>query len=64
MAVLDRLVAVRAKLDEIARYTELVTRNSFTDDTLEELKGNAKSLCDEAKGELDLIKADIGNWGE
>lgn len=64
MAVLDRILVMREKLDEVARYTQLVTTNSFTPETLDELKANAKSLCDEAKGELDFIKADIANWSQ
>lgn len=62
MAIEDRISQVQALLGRLRRYTQLVISDGFTEETLDELKGNAKSICDEAKAEIDLIKIDIGNW--
>ncbi len=62
MAVIDRAAIIRQKLEGLERYAQLVTSNSFTEETLDELKTNAQSLCDEVKAEADLIKTDIGEW--
>jgi len=62
MAVEDRIAVVQALLDGIKRYARLVQGNSFTEDTLSELKGNAKDVCNEAKSEIDSTKTDIDNW--
>jgi len=63
MAVEDRLRTLREKVDEIQRYARLVISNTFSPETLTELKGHAKDFCDEAKAELDLIKNDIDELG-
>lgn len=63
MAVEDRLGKVHEQIEGIRRYARLIVSNSFTPDTLTELKGNAKDLCDSAKAELDLVKNDIDELG-
>jgi len=63
MALEDRLGTVYQQIEGIRRYARLIISNSFTPDTLAELKGNAKDLSDSAKAELDLIKNDIDELG-
>jgi len=62
MAVIDRAAIIRQKLEGLERYARLVISNTFTSETLTELKGNAKDLCDEVKDEADLVKLDIDEW--
>jgi len=59
MAVEDRLGTVAQQLEGTRRYIRLIIGNTFSPDTLTELKANAKDLCDAARAELDLIKDDI-----
>ena len=63
MAVEDRLGTVHQHTEGIRRYARLIISNTFTPETLAELKGNAKDLCDNAKAELDLIKNEIDELG-
>lgn len=63
MAVEDRLGTVQQRIEGIRRYARLIISNSFTTETLAELKGNAKDLCDDTKAEVDLIKNDIDELG-
>jgi len=59
MSVEDRLGIVQQQIERTRRYVRLVIGNTFSPDTLDELKNNAKDLCDDAKAELDLVKNEI-----
>lgn len=52
MAVEDRLAQVQTHLESLRRYARLVIADGFTPATLDELKTNAKSICDAIKAEI------------
>ena len=62
MAVEDRISQVQNLLERLRRYTRLVISDGFTDETLAELRNNAKSICNDIKAEIGLIKTDIDGW--
>jgi len=62
VAVEDRLAQVQTHLESLRRYARLVIADGFTPATLDELKTNAKSICDAIKAEINLIKTDIDGW--
>ena len=62
MAIEDRVERVKVLLDRIRVYNTLVHQNDFKPDTVGDMKGNAKEMCDEAKSEVDQIKVEVGQW--
>jgi len=62
MAIEDNIAQVRKRLDMISQYNNMVRNNNFEPDTITDMKGNAKDICDAAKSELDTIKDEIDNW--
>lgn len=62
MAIENDIAQARALLDKIYQYERLVVGNTFQPDTIADMKGNAKDLCDEVKDKIDDIKTEIDNW--
>lgn len=63
MSIGDRIGVVRGLLDRIIAYDHMVASDSFTPDTITDMKGNAKDICDAVKSETDNIKIEIDQWG-
>lgn len=63
MAIPARIGAIHLLLDLVTKYHELVEVNDFLEDTVVDLKENAKNTCDTIKDEIDLIKDEIDEWG-
>ena len=53
---------IRASLDRLNTYEQMIGGNNFENNTVDDMKGNAKDICDEIKAEIDSIKAEIDNW--
>lgn len=62
MALSERCARVLALLDRVKRYDAIVRNDSFSPDALNELRNNAKTIIEEAKVEIDQIKAEVDNW--
>lgn len=62
MAIDDRVEAIRQLLERIKTYNRLIVADNFEASTVDDMKGNAKDICDQAKAELDQIKAEIDQW--
>lgn len=62
MSIEDRMAAVKRLLDKVASYDHLITTDNFEPDTIDDMKGNAKDICNVAKTEIDQIKAEIDQW--
>ena len=58
----DRIVHIKSLLDNIIRYNRMIIADNFEPDTVEDMKGNAKAICDEIKSEADNIKDEINLW--
>ncbi len=57
------IARIRAKLDRLHTYEHMIDGNNFENSTVDDMQGNAKDICDEIKGEINSIKAEIDNWG-
>lgn len=62
MAIEDRIAAVKRLMDKVVSYDHLITADSFEPDTIDDMKGNAKDICNTVKTEIDQIKAEIDQW--
>lgn len=62
MVVEDRIEGVKRLLDKVRLYNKLVTEDSLEQATVDDMKGNAKTICDNVKAEIDSIKAEIDQW--
>lgn len=62
MAIKDRVDGAKRLLDKVNLYNKLVTENSLEEDTIDDMKGNAKALCDDVKTEIGNIKSEIDQW--
>lgn len=57
-----RLERLASLVGKIRVYDKLVTENSLEPTTVDDMKGNAKDLCNVIKAEADLIKTEIDRW--
>jgi len=57
-----RLERILKLVGKIRVYDKLVTEDSLEPATVDDMKDNAKDLCDEIKTETDLIKNEIDKW--
>jgi len=62
MAIKDRVDGAKRLLDKVSLYNRLVIENSLEQDTIDDMKGNAKDICDDVKAEIDNIKSEIDQW--
>lgn len=62
MAIEDNIAQVRSKLDMISQYNNMILNNNFEPDTITDMKGNAKNICDGIETEVAAIKVEINNW--
>lgn len=62
MAIVNRIEQVRVLLERVRSYTHLVTSDNFEENSITDMKGNAKDACDQAKDEIDHIKDEIDEW--
>lgn len=58
----SRIDAVKRLLDKILAYEQMIEADNFEPDTVEDMKGNAKGLCDAAKNEIGNIKTEVDQW--
>lgn len=63
MAMDDRIEIVRQLLERVRNYNRLIVNDNFEVSTIDDMKGNAKDICDAIKDEVDLIKTEIDGWG-
>ncbi len=63
MTTKEKIAQIRSKLDMIASYQFMVDANNFEGDTITDMKGNTKDICDAIKDLVTGIKTDIDNWG-
>lgn len=62
MAIETRINRIATLLNRVKKYADLVTADNFENQTLADMKGNVKDILDEAKGEIDQIKAEVDKW--
>ncbi|MBA7654303.1 hypothetical protein ES703_62180 [subsurface metagenome] len=62
MSIESRIDGVNRLLQRIRDYKRMIEADSFEPATVEDMKGNAKAMCDQAKDELDEIKNEIDSW--
>ncbi len=62
MSIAERIARVRSLLDRLHSYEHLIEADNFESGTVDDMKGNAKNLCDEIKAEADSIKTEINQW--
>lgn len=62
MAIEARIKEIWVLLDRVKRYNDIITNDSFELHTIENMKGNAKAICDQIKDEVDNIKDEIDEW--
>lgn len=62
MTISEKCDRVSALLTKIKRYEAIVVGDTFGGDAMDEIKDNTKSIADEAKAELDLIKDEVDSW--
>jgi len=60
--ITEMVARIRASLDRLHTYEHMIGGNNFENNTVDDMKGNAKDICDEIKTEIDSIKAEIDNW--
>ncbi len=53
---------VKRLMDRLDDYQRMIDGGNFETPTIDDMKGNAKNLCDVAKGEIDNIKSVIDAW--
>ena len=62
MSIAERIALVRSLLDRLHSYERLIDADNFEPNTVDDIKGNAKDLCDAIKIEADSIKTEINQW--
>ncbi|MBA7681076.1 hypothetical protein ES703_89404 [subsurface metagenome] len=62
MTIEIRLERISKLVGRVRVYDKLVTEDSLQSATVDDMKDNAKDLCDEIKTETDLIKNEIDKW--
>ena len=62
MTIQISIAKVRALLDRVAQYEHIVLDNNFEHDTITDMKGNARSICDEIRSDVNDIKNEINKW--
>lgn len=62
MTIEIRLERIMRLVGKIRTYDKLVTEDSLEPATVNDMKGNAKDLCNGIKTEADLIKNEIDQW--
>ena len=60
--IAEMVARIRASLDRLHTYEQMIGGNNFENNTVDDMKGNAKDICDEIKVEIESIKAEIDNW--
>lgn len=62
MSIESKIDGVKRLLERVRGYKRIVETDSLETATVDDMKGNAKGLCDTAKAEIDDIKAEIDSW--
>jgi len=62
MGINEEIEKIKTLLQRIHQYNTLIVFDNFESDTVSDMQGNAKNLCDVAKDCIDGIKAEIDNW--
>jgi len=60
--IASRIDGAKRLLDKIGTYNKLVVSDNFEPTTIDDMKDNAKDICDAVKAEVDQIKAEIDQW--
>jgi len=62
MTITEKVAQIRSKLDLLCNYQHMIDADNFEPGTVDDMKGNAKDICDVIKSLTDDIKAEIDNW--
>ncbi|KKL63929.1 hypothetical protein LCGC14_2170180 [marine sediment metagenome] len=62
MSIEENIAQIRSELDILSQYERMVEGNNFEVNTVADIKGNAKDICDQIKTKADSIKAEIDQW--
>lgn len=62
MAIDDSIEVIKQLLEKVRSYNRLISSDNFDPLTIEDMKGNAKDICNQAKTELDEMKSEIDQW--
>lgn len=62
MGIDDRIEVIKQLLEKVRSYNRLIIYDNFEPLTVEDMKGNAKDICNQTKAELDEIKSEIDQW--
>ncbi len=60
----DRIEQIKRLLERVSGYNRLIISDNFEGSTIDDMKGNAKDICDEAKDKIDEIKDEIDQWSQ
>ena len=63
MSIESEIDGVKRLLERVLEYKRIVEADSFAPATIEDMKSNAKDLCDSVKAEIDHVKDEIDSWG-
>lgn len=62
MMIGERIGRILNLLERIRRYERVITADNLEPATVDDMKGNAKDFCDQAKAEINQIKSEIDEW--
>jgi len=63
MSIESKTDGVKRLLERVLDSKRIVDADNLETATVDDLKDNAKGLCDSAKLEIDNIKDEIDSWG-
>ncbi len=62
MTTEERIAAIRSLLDRLHTYKHVIEDGSLEPNTIEDMKVQAKELCNQIKAEADAVKAEVDSW--
>lgn len=62
MSIEGKIAEVRATLDRLHSYQRMINAGNFEQATVDDMRGNAKDLCDDVKSIINQIKAEVNQW--
>ncbi len=62
MTIPENIDKVGVLLEKVRVFDRVVEDNDLEPNTVTDMKGNAKSFCDQAKTTINTIKSEINGW--
>ncbi len=62
MSIEENVAQVRSGLDRLSQYEHMIDADNFESDTVDDMKGNAKDICDQLKARINDIKDAVDQW--